>query len=314
MPARDIIITMNHRKSNGHKLLINKKTKIWCFVQCSDWRRAHKLIMNGRKYDFNLLFIIIINKFIVYSMKCSFDFRFCRPQMMWFGVSAICRDAYQPVTCVKRHDLHRAAVFQSWETPMPEIRCQNMDALKYCRKSMYPFVHSMALSNEFQLIHSFFFSFDLNSNGNNRRTNPQCDNAPRKYGKAFDDSLILCCYADMCNGHDQKRFHSNFIDGKLKWNFSYSYSWRIEWISMSVCAYGWASGERSKRQYWLNFWFRSILTTIDRPHYHFYWVDDRTNNATSHRRISIWFIRCLLIIMINLWILFIDRDFNTDDL
>lgn len=63
----------------------------------------------------------------------------------------------------------------------------------------------------------YFFIFFSCSSSNSRRTNPQCDNAPRKYGKAFDDSLILCCYEDMCNGHDQKRFHPNFtadIDGK----------------------------------------------------------------------------------------------------
>lgn len=65
----------------------------------------------------------------------------------------------------------------------------------------------------------FFFSISMlsSSGNNNRRTNPQCDNTPRTYGEAFNDTLILCCYDDMCNGHDQKRFHPNLtadIDGK----------------------------------------------------------------------------------------------------
>lgn len=79
----------------------------------------------------------------------------------------------------------------------------------------------------FSVLFTFPFSLFMWSSGssnsgsdgsiNSRRTNPQCDNAPQKYVKAFNDSLILCCYDDMCNGNDQRRFHPNLttdLDGK----------------------------------------------------------------------------------------------------
>lgn len=55
----------------------------------------------------------------------------------------------------------------------------------------------------------FFFFFSLNSN---KRSFPQCDNAPRMHGQAFEDSLILCCYDDMCNhNHNKNRLPPNHM-------------------------------------------------------------------------------------------------------
>lgn len=50
---------------------------------------------------------------------------------------------------------------------------------------------------------SFLFHFS------NKRSQTQCDNTPRKHAKVFEDTLVLCCHEDMCNGHDQKKMQPN---------------------------------------------------------------------------------------------------------